>query len=161
MKSFEVFFRNNYQLVVSVVQNRLGPSGDVEEIVASAFQVAWQHYERGNELSVPWLYGVVRNLVGNEYRRRDRSIALVEKLTSEAQVASSAVESEVNLVRDALDTLPEAQREILIMAYWDELTPDEIARVLSISTGNARVRLTRARKVLRTAIDQLRERVEG
>ena len=73
---FDAFFLANYQLVVATAEYRLSSLADAEEAAAAAFRVACQHHEAGGELSGPWLYQVVRNLIGNEYRRRKRQTAL-------------------------------------------------------------------------------------
>jgi RNA polymerase sigma-70 factor (ECF subfamily) len=53
----------------------------------------------------------------------------------------------------ALETLRPADREILSLAFWEELDTDQIARVLGCSKNAAAVRLTRARKAWRAAFE--------
>ncbi|MFP3608455.1 RNA polymerase sigma factor, partial [Paraburkholderia sp. SIMBA_053] len=52
-------------------------------------------------------------------------------------------------VRRALRRLPEADRELLYMAYWEELSRVEIAAILGISAIAVRIRLMRARERFR------------
>jgi RNA polymerase sigma-70 factor (ECF subfamily) len=60
---------------------------------------------------------------------------------------------EVADVLRALSTLPEEDREILLLAGWEELTPAQIAVVLDIRPVTARSRLHRARRRLRVQLD--------
>lgn len=55
-------------------------------------------------------------------------------------------------VRRALAGLRETDREILYMAYWEDLTRAEIASILGISTVTVRVRLLRARQTLKALL---------
>lgn len=152
MQSFAAFFRENYSLVLGVAERRLSSRHDAEEVATDAFRLAWEHHQAGGELNVPWLYVTVRNLVGNEYRRRDRREALSEKVTDDLRLKPPGHGEFYSDVRDALDRLSPHHREILIMTYWDQLTSREAAGVLGISSVAVRARLMRARHTLRAAL---------
>ncbi len=49
-------------------------------------------------------------------------------------------------LRRALSRLSDADRELLTLVSWEELTPAEAARALGIAPGTARMRLSRARQ---------------
>lgn len=157
MQSFAAFFRENYSLVLGVADRRLSCRHDAEEVAADAFRIAWEHHQSGGELSVPWLYVTVRNLVGNEYRRRDRRRALSEKVADELRLHPARDEAFYSDVRDALDRLAPPYREILIVTYWDQLTSHEAAGVLGLSAAAVRARLMRARRMLRAALSEQRD----
>jgi RNA polymerase sigma-70 factor (ECF subfamily) len=53
------------------------------------------------------------------------------------------------MVHNAMAALRDSERDILQLAYWDELTMAEIARVLECSESAAKVRLHRARAAFR------------
>src|SRR6185369_4687226 len=57
-------------------------------------------------------------------------------------------------VRRAIDMLPETHRVILIMRDIEEMTTEEVAAALGITTTAAKVRLHRARQALRTLLDR-------
>jgi DNA-directed RNA polymerase specialized sigma24 family protein len=50
--------------------------------------------------------------------------------------------------------LSDEDRELLLLVSWEELSPGEAARVLDISSLAARSRLHRARRRLRTLLEQ-------
>jgi hypothetical protein len=54
-------------------------------------------------------------------------------------------------VREALDTLPAADREVLVLTAWEQLTPGEIGVVLGVPAATVRTRPHRARTRLRRA----------
>ena len=57
-------------------------------------------------------------------------------------------------VRDALQELPEAQREVLVLVFYHQLTGPEVAEVLDISVGTVKSRLHRAKEALKGILSQ-------
>ncbi len=74
---------------------------------------------------------------------------------------SAAVERDADrtALRDALGTLPSAQREAVVLAYWGGLTADEIARRAGVPLGTAKSRirlgLTKLREAMEPQADEL------
>lgn len=160
MKRFSTFFRENYSFVVGVAERRLDSVQDAEEVATEAFHLAWQRYQEGEPLSVPWLYGVVRNLVGDEYRRRGRRAELQRQLNEDFSLSIPVSDDLYADVRDAVERLPHMHREVLKMAYWERLTAREIAAVLDVNSAAIRARLMRARRLLRTALSDIQDRAD-
>ena len=61
---------------------------------------------------------------------------------------------EGQLVRAAIEELPETYRTVVVLRDLEELSTEETARVLKISEGAVRVRLHRARQALRALLDR-------
>jgi RNA polymerase sigma factor (sigma-70 family) len=112
------------------------------------FRVVWQKWHDQPRSDIAWLLTVARNLIGNAYRSRDRLTALQAKLRASAELRSGA-DSEDLVVHDAMAALRDSERDILQLAYWDELSVAEIAGVLQCSQAAAKVRLHRARAAFR------------
>ncbi|WP_051191679.1 RNA polymerase sigma factor [Microbacterium luticocti] len=157
MTDFAQFYRDHYRLVVTIAEHRLGSLQDAEDVASETFRIVFQRHASGGDLTLPWLYGVVRNLVGNEYRRRTRSRALHDRLATEWHETEPEASDAVEMVREALTLLPTAQQELLTMIYWDELTMAEAAAILKCRVGAVRVRVMRARRALRSMIERLNE----
>ncbi|MCS4276496.1 RNA polymerase sigma-70 factor (ECF subfamily) [Mycetocola sp. BIGb0189] len=155
MSEFSEFFRANHSLVVGVAERRLSSRQDGEEIATEAFRIAWERHCTGEPLSVPWLYGVVRNLIGNEYRRRERQENLHTHLGEKLSARPQGDDDTHADIRDALERLPHIHRDVLMMTYWEDLTTREIADILSTTPLAIRTRLVRARRLLRTALADL------
>ncbi|MFT4156511.1 MAG: sigma-70 family RNA polymerase sigma factor [Microbacterium sp.] len=111
-------------------------------------------------LSVPWLYGVVRNLIGDEYRRRGRRAELQRQLNEDFALRIPVSDDLYADVRDAVERLPQIHREVLKMTYWERLTAQEIAAVLNMNSAAVRARLMRARRMLRAALSELQDRAD-
>lgn len=149
---FSTFFTTNYPPALRLAERRLSSRDDAEEVVTEAFRIMWERSVAGGSLSVPWLYGVLRNLVGNEYRRRLRSAELRRTLADDLRIVRPRADDACLDVRDALLRLPPLHREVLVMTYWGRLTDHEIAGALEITPAAVRSRLTRARALLRSTL---------
>ena len=127
-------------------------SRDAEGIASEVMTVAWR---RLADVPVddprPWLYATARNLVLAEARRSAPSNAGVR----EAERASPAHELQEldQVVGRALRSLSRLDQEALLLVAWEDLTPSQAAAALGINAAAFRVRLLRARRRLRAALD--------
>ena len=94
------------------------------------------------------LYPVVKNLsiAANRKRRRGRSGG--EEALERVPAAQDA-QTDVESLRLLMASLPEPQREVLLMRFVDDLQLDEIARALEIPLGTVKSRLHHAIAALR------------
>jgi len=146
--AFIAVHKDSYPRVYRFVRRRVESAELAEELAADVFRVVWQKWGDEPHTDIAWLLTVARNLIGNAYRSRDRQLALHEKLRAAAETLSGP-ESQDLLVHNAMAALRDSERDILQLAYWDELTMAEIARVLECSESAAKVRLHRARAAFR------------
>jgi RNA polymerase sigma factor (sigma-70 family) len=146
--AFIAVHKESYPRVYRFVRRRVESAEVAEELAADVFRVAWQKWGVGPRADTAWLFTVARNLIGNAYRSRDRQLALQEKLRSASELRSGA-ESEDLVVHGVMAALRENERDILQLAYWDDMSMAEIAGVLGCSESAARVRLHRARAAFR------------
>lgn len=96
-----------------------------------------------------WLFGVARRVLANEWRGQRRRSRLFDRLVATISAVGPPVDDSFREhadVRDALTSLAELDADILRLAYWEELTPAEIAVVLEMKPATVRSRLTRARQ---------------
>ena len=101
----------------------------------------------------PWMFTILRNIWQNERRRISRSPeiichseAAIPGENSEAAISRKLLVSEV---RAAIDSLPVAWREVIVMRDVEDLSYAEMAAVLGCPVGTIMSRLARARAALR------------
>ena len=146
--AFIAVHKDSYPRVYRFVRRRVESAELAEELAADVFRVVWQKWGDEPHTDIAWLLTVARTLIGNAYRSRDRQLALQEKLRAAAERLSGP-ESQDLMVHNAMAGLRDSEPDILQLAYWDELTMAEIARVLECSESAAKVRLHRARAAFR------------
>lgn len=124
-------------------------------VVSETFRLAWRRQAAEEGLGLPWLYGVARNHI----RRTNRSAARYDRLCAALPVADDEVSAEsLALSRlaigEALASMTGLDAEILLLSAWEGLSSSEIAKVVDLNPAAVRMRLTRAKRVLRTRSNQ-------
>jgi RNA polymerase sigma factor (sigma-70 family) len=112
-------------------------------------------YNPAHDDARPWLYGIARNVLRAHWRvRRDAGHAAagdaVDPWDDVVAQLDSAVRAQALI--PALRALPAAERDVLLLVAWEQLTPAEAAVVLGVPQGTARSRLHRARAALRPVL---------
>jgi RNA polymerase sigma-70 factor (ECF subfamily) len=99
-------------------------------------QVFLQLLRDGTEISSPgYLFRAVRNRVLNHLRGQSREVAL-DVETQWLESPSGSIET-VLALQSALGTLPEEQREVIVLRVWGQMTFEEVAAVVGVSPNTA------------------------
>lgn len=157
--AFIAIYKDNYPRIYSFVLRRVDDHEVAQELTADVFRVAWQKWDDASGPEMAWLFTVARNFIGNAYRGRDRQMALFQKLATVSSVGTGTA-AESRSVAEALMALREKDRDILQLAYWDDLTIAEISQVLRCTQASAKVRLHRARASFRKLLPALHGPIE-
>ncbi|HEY3837662.1 MAG TPA: RNA polymerase sigma factor [Bryobacteraceae bacterium] len=133
-----------------------------EDVVQEAFLALLRHpgrfdVRRGQLRS--FLLGVARNVALKRWREENRWDAFDDNPSAE-QLAADPVDltraEAAQLVGDAVRALPPLQREVLVLAQYEGLSLEEIARMVEAEVGTVKARLHRARENLKRALAPLR-----
>lgn len=136
---------------------RAGSPSDAQDAAAEVFLTAWRRLDevpQGDAARV-WLYATARKVLANQRRSSRRRAALHERLAREPAAPESRRED--TLVHEALHRLGQRDREVLLLAEWEALSPAEIARVVGCLPVTARGRLHRARRRFRIVYEELKK----
>lgn len=150
---FEVIFSRYSPNILGFLLRRVEPSEDAADLMAEVFVIAWRRIDAvppGDEARL-WLYGVARNVLANHRRGSLRRNRLADRLREEL-ATPPRTESEPSQVGEALAKLSAADRELLTLTAWEQLTPGEIATMLDLEPATVRTRLARARARLRQVL---------
>ena len=139
---------------VDAVVRRLLPPDEAEDVTQEALLRAYLGIStlRDPDRFLGWVCGIAINVA----KMRLRRLALQRRVAvGAAGVATSEDHELLRAVQDAVDLLPAGQRDVVLMHYVDDLSCDEIARLLDTTPGAVRVRLHRARAQLRRRLAPL------
>jgi RNA polymerase sigma-70 factor, ECF subfamily len=158
-RRFDELFASYSSDLVAYCGWRTGSATDAQDAVADVFLIAWRRLDKlpDGDAARVWLYATARKVIANQRRSSRRRVALHERLTLEAASALQASPSdrEDELVHEALRRLGPRDREVLLLAEWEGLTPAQIATVLGSPAVTARGRLHRARRRFRAVFEEL------
>lgn len=113
------------------------------DVFQETVAAAWQGLPNLEDTSKfwPWLVGIAAHKAADAGREQRRAVEhAVEPI---ARPDESMLE-----VREALDALPEAFRQILLLRYYLDLSEEEVAEALHIRVGTVKSRSARARRAL-------------
>ncbi len=152
---FEAVFEQHFDVVLRFALSRAEPE-TAKDVAAETFLAAWRSMDSLPAEPRPWLITVARHKIADHYRAAGRRDALAASLaitvpSGAGDPAEGVVETAS--VRAALTRLRPSDQEILRLLAWDGLSHAEAAQVLGCSTALFAVRLHRARRRLRAALD--------
>ncbi|QLQ15041.1 MAG: sigma-70 family RNA polymerase sigma factor [Micropruina sp.] len=158
--AFERFFRAHVRDVERFIARRTDDPQQAADLTAEVFLAVIEHAdgyrpERGS--TVAWVFGIARNVIAEHGRRRARDLRLVRRVSGRALLDEDSlarIEERLDAEREARRTiaalagLSPADRALVELVAVDGLGIDDVAAVLGVEPGTARVRLHRARRRL-------------
>lgn len=158
--------------LLAVARRMLGNEEDARDAVQEAFLSAFRsidRFEGGSRLST-WLHRIVVNValmrIRSRRRKPDTSIDTLLPAFREdghheeqfrpwvAQADELLLRAEArDVVRAAIDRLPDSYRTVLVLRDIEERETSEVAGMLGVTPNAVKIRLHRARQALRTLLD--------
>jgi RNA polymerase sigma-70 factor (ECF subfamily) len=154
---FRSAFYAHKDVLYRFVYRMTDSAADAEEIVQECFLALWRKpeaYDPNRGTLRAFLFGISRKLVLKRWRDQHPHDALEEDSSTCGPVDLLGQERG-QMVARAVQTLPPLQREAIILAEYEDLTLDEIARVTQSELGSVKSRLHRARTNLRRMLAPL------
>jgi RNA polymerase sigma-70 factor (ECF subfamily) len=166
--ALETLYEQYAPAVMGLALKMLGDRPSAEEIVQETFWRVWRNADSfcAQQGSFPaWLLGITRNLSIDMWRRRkarpqpifdgDEEQQLENKPDLQADVTESAWTAMKHVqVRQALNALPQAQREVVEMAFFGGMTRQEIAEAMGVPLGTIHTRARLGLQKLREALQE-------
>jgi RNA polymerase sigma-70 factor (ECF subfamily) len=177
--AFELLYRRHNAAMIRLCNGIVRSRVIAEDVAQDTWVTVLDRIDlfEGRGSLASWIYTILINKARSRARREGRTVsfddfgvddtlnetfdgrghwrimpALWENLTPERHVEGRSVLQHVEAV---IETLPQAQRAVLILRGQQELDPAEVCTLLDISEGNMRVLLHRARLTVRNALDRL------
>ncbi len=155
------------RLLFSVAIRLVGVAATAEEITFDTFHKAWQHADKykGDRGTVrTWLAGMARNraidILRREGVRLDRQAINWDEMVFEPHAATPNPEKaterslQKNRVHAAVAELPEAQSQVLALAYFKGMSHSEISKTLQLPLGTVKTRLRLGMKKLQFLLQE-------
>lgn len=158
---WESFYLEHADRVRRAVIRLGGPACDVEDLVQEVFEIAIKRagtFEGRSQLST-WLYGIAIKVVAGA-RRRAKVRSFFGLDAASPPTPERLFESRQNseILYQLLDQMAEKKRTVFILYELEELSGEEIARVLEVPINTVWTRLHHARKEL---ADRYKKKLRG
>ena len=165
-RPFEQVYQDWYPKVVRYLNGRCANQADAEDIASQTFLYAWQHYDGfdpGRAQESTWLFMIALSRWKNAMRdrREHTDYDTLENVLGSDDPGYQAVRvAEIrDRIADALETLPEETRNMVILRWFRGLSPQEIAEKMGIHPGAVRTRLSRALDRMGKLLPDLNENI--
>lgn len=153
-KMFNEMVRRYHSRIYWVARRMVKSHEDADDIAQEVFVRAYTALEnfRGDSNIYTWLYRIAVNLSINHIRKQKvRKLMDISDylpfLAKDAEQDKGMMHDEnVSLIERAIETLPEKQRAVFIMRYYDELPYEQISAILGTSVGGLKANFHHAVK---------------
>jgi RNA polymerase sigma-70 factor (ECF subfamily) len=168
LRAFEAIFDRHAAVAFSLAYRMCGRRAMAEDVVQEAFLSVWRsgtRYDPARGSVRAWVLSAVHNRAIDAFRResaRERLNVADEGLAERLpDVVRTDVEVErrddARRVREALQTLPGEQRQVIELAYFGGFSHTQIADMLGLPAGTVKGRMRLGLGKLRSAFDDASE----
>jgi RNA polymerase sigma factor (sigma-70 family) len=137
-------------LIYSVALRSLGEVTEAEDVTQKVFVAAWtsRHNYRPDRASLPaWLMGITRYKIFDAHNSRTKESRIRTELASSPQVRLTTEPLDVAdrlILVDEIDRLDEVPRQVLRLAFYEDLTHAQIAERLKLPPGTVKSHIRRS-----------------
>ena len=165
VQAFELLMRRNNTRLYRAIRSLVPGEDAVEELMQQSYVLAYtrlQQFARGARFST-WLLRIGLNEALQRLRRERRWPQVApDALEEESAMPSTDPSPEQrlacaqlnHLLEQLVDGLPESHRSVFMLREVQQLSTTEVAEVLGLSSDNVKQRLSRAKAMLREALEQ-------
>lgn len=157
--AFSELYTRHFHSIYSFIRAHVPNAATAEDLTSQVFFRALTSAAtyRGEGSYRAWIFGIARNALATWQRESARLQVTMDDVPEQADEAASpalltVVGEERELLWDTIDALPEAQREVIHLRYWKNLSVEEIAHVTRRSSVAVRQLLHRAKQRLRKGL---------
>lgn len=131
-----------YYFAMSMLNNPTEAQDTVGQAVLKAFERRYQLRKR--ESAKAWIMQIVANEAKKILRHRKRTVPLEEEMLEKAGERKDSYDDIWNYIL----ALPLPFRSVIVLYYFEQFSVEEIGKILGISTGTVKSRLSRSREKL-------------
>ncbi len=173
-EAFSILVEKYKKPILNLIYRYTGQREQAEDLAQEVFLRAFRGLDgfRGNSRFFTWLYRIAVNL---SLRHRERGSKFFfssldqkredmgETLRDEAPEPQDYLEQDElrRVVKEAVSSLPDDQRQVVILYRYENMKYDQIAEVLDISLSAVKSRLHRARRSLKKALEPYVKNTRG
>ncbi|WP_158968481.1 RNA polymerase sigma factor [Chachezhania sediminis] len=146
--------------VLSVAVRVLGDRAEAEDVAQEAMLKLWRiapEWEPGRAQVSTWLYRVVMNLCIDRKRRARGGTVGIDTVPEPVDPAPTAPETlqaraRMQALEAALDSLPDRQRQAVVLRHMEGLANPEIAEILGVGVEAVESLTARGKRALKAAL---------
>lgn len=164
-EAFSALFKDFRPRIKAFMMRQGADPAMADELAQETLLAVWNKaalYSQDKGSPANWIFTIARNLRIDRLRRETVWQELTDHHAETMEAPGVAPDDAMSLsqrqqrVQKALSTLPEEQRQVLILAYVEALPHSEIAKRLSLPLGTVKSRVRLAYQKIRSALEDLK-----
>jgi len=163
MAAFETLYRRFGRKIYHYILSSIHDDTTAQDLFAEVMVAVWKgakNFQGDSQVST-WIFGIARHKVLDAIRSRTRhhtqSVALTQGMEVEDPDENPehqlAQKGEAEVVKEALATLSYEHREVLYLAFYEELPYQEIATRIEVPVNTVKTRVFYAKQQLKRALE--------
>lgn len=159
-RALEFFYDAYHARVYSFALKRLSNTADATEILNEVMLEVWRSASRfeGRSRPLTWVLGIAHHKVIDRLRQRQRTSHDELDLDHVADESPGMAEAmtgtqDAERVRRCVERLPDAQRLMIQLAFFDDLSYPEISEIASVPVGTVKTRVFHAKQALKRCLE--------
>lgn len=160
---FGSVFDRHAAVILRYLVRRVGPD-DAENLLGEVFRIAFERrvtFDLSRPDARPWLYGIATNVLAKHWRGEGRRLRATVRLVARESLVDDVADPVVERldadslwarVAHVIGSIPDGERDVLILVAWEGLSYEQVAAALEVPVGTVRSRLNRARRRVRELI---------
>ncbi|MTE27278.1 RNA polymerase sigma factor [Winogradskyella ouciana] len=151
-------------LVYTLALRMLKHKEEAEEVAQDTFIKVFKSLDKfkGDSKFSTWIYRVAYNTCLDNIKKNKKhlnNVAIDEFTFNKLDTIDNALDNIINeersvLIKNCIDKLPEDSSALLTLFYFEELSLEEISKIINIEANTVKVKLFRARKKLAVILEQ-------
>ena len=154
---FEQIYAAYSGKVMGYFMARVQRRADAEDLCADVFEKIYRKisdYDAEKSALNTWIYTIARNTLIDHFRKMKPTGELDENIPADTAVESSLLSREtLSELADALRLLPQEQRDIVVLLYYERKPMTEIAQMMRLSYGAVKLRHQKALATLKRQLN--------
>lgn len=164
--SFDLLYQEYYLVLFRTALLILGKKEDAEDVLQDTFVSIYNNVKTLSDFEKlrPWVFSILKNTSYTRYKKRKRELPdefVLDKAEESPTYLGEDDFAEKSEIQDALMSLKEKEREVLVLYYYNDFSIEEIASICKTFQGTVKSRLYRARKNLKKELLKTNEEYEG
>jgi RNA polymerase sigma-70 factor (ECF subfamily) len=153
LDSFGALYQRYHNPIVALAYAQLGDKHLAEDAAQEAFAIACRDLRalRDPDKFGPWLGGICRNVARQMRRTQSRPAPAAGDMAKQRRPED---DEQAEAVRRAVWQLPPAERELIVMRYFDGFSQAKISAVLDLSAAAVNGRLVRAKRKIAKMLER-------
>lgn len=155
------FYRRHEAAVFRFVLSRLNDPFEAGDLVIEVMHEAWRSAPRfqGRSAARSWLLGIARHKsldrVRSQARHKADALEETEEVPDTSTIDALAAAEDAEAVRHCLEGLSQQHREVVHLAFYEDLSYREIAEIADCPEGTVKTRIFHAKRALKACLAQI------